>query len=152
VPDQFGNTILICKQLARQGCRRIGLVIDTHTDLVVDHRFSAAVMWQNTLGGSERVLPLVRDDASRPELRGWFARQRPDAIIAGTESEARVMAQELGLRIPGRVEFALTERRIRRRSAVSTSARSKSARRRSRNCMRASRVARKVRPRCRASQ
>jgi DNA-binding LacI/PurR family transcriptional regulator len=110
VPDQFGNTKLICEQLARRGCRRLGLVIDSHTDLAVDHRFSAAVAWQNIVSGAASVGSLVRLEDVRVGLPAWFARERPDAIIAGTETEARNIARELRLRLPGPVEFAVTER------------------------------------------
>jgi DNA-binding LacI/PurR family transcriptional regulator len=111
VPDQFGNTLSICQELARLGARRIGLVIEAKQDLVVGHHFSAAVLWQNALGGTEHVAPLVYDGEFRAELAPWFARERPDAIItATTETDVRTMAETLGLDLPGPVEFALTER------------------------------------------
>lgn len=110
VPDQFGNTLLICEQLARLGCRRIGLITDARTDLTVEHRFSAAVLWKNTMGGAEYVSPLMHNGDYRIGLKAWFERQQPDALIAGKESDVRVIAHELDLRVPGRVKFAVTER------------------------------------------
>ncbi|MEO6003654.1 MAG: LacI family DNA-binding transcriptional regulator [Opitutus sp.] len=110
VPDQFGNTLLICKQLARMGCRRIGLVTLRGTDDVVDHRFSAAVMWQNTIGGTEFVSAFFYEKDFRVGLRSWFEQERPDGLIVGTEADAKAIVVELGLRRPGPVRIALTER------------------------------------------
>lgn len=110
IPDQFGNTLLICKHLARLGCRRIGLVMRRGTDLVVDHRFSAAVMWQNTIGGGDFVRAFMYDADYRDGLRSWFAGERPDGLIVGTEVEGHGIAKELDLRVPGNVRIAVTER------------------------------------------
>jgi len=110
VPDQFGNTLLICRQLARLGCRRIGLIAWRGIDLVVDHRFSAAVMWQNTMGGTEFVPVFSYDVDYRDGLKDWFTKERPDGLIVGTEAVARGVMDELKLRVPGHVRFAVTER------------------------------------------
>jgi DNA-binding LacI/PurR family transcriptional regulator len=110
VPDQFGNTLLICRHLARLGCRRIGLVAWRSTGPVVDNRFSAAVMWQNTMGGTEFVRPFIYEKDFRDGLRSWFAEERPDGLIVGTEGDAHAIVSELGLRVPGKVRIAVTER------------------------------------------
>lgn len=110
VPDQFGNTMLICRHLARLNCRRIGLVAWRSTLAIVDNRFSAAVMWQNTMGGTEFIRPLIYESDLREGLRAWFDAERPDALIVGTEKDARAIVSELGLRIPGNVHIAVTER------------------------------------------
>ena len=110
IPDQFGNTLLICRQLARLGCRRIGLVMRRGTDLVVDHRFSAAVMWQNTMGGTDFVRPFIYEQDYRDGLKSWFAGERPDCLIVGTESEAQGVTKELNLPASGRLRIAVTER------------------------------------------
>lgn len=110
VPDQFGNTMLICRHLARLGCRRIGLVAWRSTLAIVDNRFSAAVMWQNTMGGTEFVPAYIYNNDIREGLRAWFDAERPDGLIVGTEKDARTIASELGLRMPGTVHIAVTER------------------------------------------
>jgi DNA-binding LacI/PurR family transcriptional regulator len=110
VPDQFGNTLLICGHLARLGCKRIGLIAWRGIDLVVDHRFSAAVMWQNTMGGTEFVPVFSYDVDYRDGLQAWFTKERPDGLIVGTESMARGIMDELKLRVPGSVRIAVTER------------------------------------------
>jgi DNA-binding LacI/PurR family transcriptional regulator len=110
VPDQFGNTMLICRHLARLGCKRIGLVAWRSTLAVVDNRFSAAVMWQNTMGGTEFVRPFIYENNLRDGLRRWFVEERPDGLVVGTESDARAIANELGLPARGRMHIAVTER------------------------------------------
>jgi DNA-binding LacI/PurR family transcriptional regulator len=110
VPDQFGNTMIICEHLARLGCRRIGLVMWKGTELIVGHRFSAAVMWQNTMGGTDFVRPFAYGSDFRDGLREWFETEHPDGLIVGDEAMAQKIVGELGLRVPGRVRIALTER------------------------------------------
>jgi DNA-binding LacI/PurR family transcriptional regulator len=110
VPDQFGNTQLICEHLAGLGCRRIGLVISAETDLTVGHRFSAPVVWQNTKGGGEYVEPFTYTGDYLRGLREWYEAQRPDGLIVGDEVMARAIVRELRLRQPGPVKVALTER------------------------------------------
>jgi DNA-binding LacI/PurR family transcriptional regulator len=110
VPDQFGNTLLICRQLAKLGSRRIGLVMRRGTDLVVDHRFSAAVMWQNTMGGTDFVRAFIYDQDYRDGLKSWFVAERPDGLIVGTEAEAQGIEKELELLPSSKVRIAVTER------------------------------------------
>jgi len=108
VPHQFGNALLLCQRLAKLGYRRIGLVLPSHQDLRVHHGFSAAVVWQNTLGGTEFVRPLIHESFQPELVRSWFASERPDVIIAGGPEQCRAIATALGVRIPGRIGFAAT--------------------------------------------
>jgi DNA-binding LacI/PurR family transcriptional regulator len=107
VPHQFGNALQICQQLAQKGYRRIGLVLPAEHDLRVHHGFSAAVAWQNLIGGTEFVRPLIHAGvvAGADELTRWFKREKPDVIIAAGDRHCRPIAQQLGLRVPGRVGF-----------------------------------------------
>ena len=110
VPHQFSNTLALCEELTRRQYQRLGLVLNSRHDLAVGHGSSAAVVWQNMLGGAESVMPLVFNGAEPTELKRWFARQRPDAIIASGPPDAVAIARALGLRIPGPVGFATTNR------------------------------------------
>src|SRR5688572_16552937 len=105
VPHQFANTLTLCEELVRRGYRRIGTVLNAKHDAVSHHGFSAAVIWQNALGGTEPVRPLVFEGDQPVELKQWFATERPDAIIVEGETHARAIASELGLRVPGPVAF-----------------------------------------------
>lgn len=106
VPHQFGNTRRLCEELAGLGYRRIGLVAPWRHDLTAHHNFSAAVVWQNAFGGTEQVNPLLFEGETPSGVKAWFARERPDAIITAGEAHARLVAGELGLRVPGPVGFA----------------------------------------------
>jgi len=108
VPHQFGNALQICQQLAAFGYRRIGLVLPAEHDLRVHHGFSAAVAWQNLVGGTEFVRPCIHEGAlpAKRELGRWFERERPDVIIAEGDTACRSIAQQLGLRLSGPVGFA----------------------------------------------
>ncbi|PTX92341.1 LacI family DNA-binding transcriptional regulator [Opitutus sp. ER46] len=110
VPHQFSNALLLCEELTRRGYRRLGLVMNSRHDLTVGHGPSAAVVWQNMLGGTERVMPLIFDPAGAGDLREWFERERPDAIIAEGADNAQDIARQLGLRVPGPVGFVTTNR------------------------------------------
>lgn len=110
VPDQFGNTMLICERLARLGCRRLGLVMWEGTEITVGHRFSAPVMWQNTMGGTEFVPAFTYASDKLSGLREWFETERPDALIVGEETIARRIMKELRLHASKKVRVALTER------------------------------------------
>lgn len=107
VPHQFGNALEICSQLAGLGFKRIGLVLPAEQDLRVHRGFSAAVVWQGMVGGTQFVPPCIHDGAFPPDamVRTWFKRHRPDAIVAAGDKECRRIAQQLALRVPGRVAF-----------------------------------------------
>jgi DNA-binding LacI/PurR family transcriptional regulator len=106
VPHQFSNMLVLCEQLARRNYRRIGIVQPSAQDLSVNHGFSAAVVWQNLLGGTELVMPLIFDGDKPLDLVSWFKREKPDAIIVTGDDAGKAVARELGLRIPGPVGFA----------------------------------------------
>lgn len=107
VPHQFGNSLEICRQLARRGYRRIGLVLPAQQDVRVHHGFSAAVAWQGTIGGTEFVRPCIHEGAlpSRDEVRRWFQQERPDAVITSGDVTCAPIVELLGLRAPGPVAF-----------------------------------------------
>jgi DNA-binding LacI/PurR family transcriptional regulator len=107
VPHQFGNALGICERLAALSYRRIGLVLPAEHDLRVHHGFSAAVVWQNLIGGTEFVRPFIHSEElpTPSALKQWFEREQPDVIIAAGDKECRLIAQKLGLRMPGSVGF-----------------------------------------------
>lgn len=107
VPNQFSNMLMLCDQLTRRGYRRIGIVLSESHDVTTHHAFSAAVSWQNVVGGAEFVRPLVYpEDQLEPALKRWFAAERPDVIIDPGDRFGWQFARILGLAIPGPVGFA----------------------------------------------
>lgn len=107
VPHQFGNALRICQELTDLGYRRIGLVQATGQDLAVHHGFSAAVTWQNLLGGSEMVNPLLYPGLDPEGVEEWFHKEKPDVILTSGAGDSHIIAQKLGLKIPGPVGFAV---------------------------------------------
>jgi len=112
VPHQFANMLAACQRLKEYGYKRIGLVQTANHDLTVNHNFSAAVSWQNLLGGTEFIMPFIYSDEeeSSGQLEHWFAREYPDVIIESGIEDEMAIARRLGLRIPGPVGFAVTSR------------------------------------------
>lgn len=105
-PHHHANTLLLCRQLHRQGYRRIGLALDETQDSRVNHAFTAAVMWHNRHAAGVDVPALIYRSPTPPALRAWFRAARPDAIVTSEEQNSRAFARILGLRLPGRVGFA----------------------------------------------
>jgi DNA-binding LacI/PurR family transcriptional regulator len=108
MPHHFANALLLCRELAAAGHRRIGLVIGREHDLRVNHLFTAAVTWHGLNEAAELVPPLVYAESLAGELRPWFARHRPDAIVATEYPAVRACLHALRLSVPGRVGFACT--------------------------------------------
>lgn len=105
-PHHFANTLRLCRELAALGHRRIGLVIDERHDLRVNRGLSAAVLSHARHEDVEQVEPLMFQHDMSPVVRAWFRRERPDAIVATSESLVRECARLLRLPIPGRIAFA----------------------------------------------
>jgi DNA-binding LacI/PurR family transcriptional regulator len=110
VPHQFSNMSTVCHEVAKQGYRRIGLVQPAQHAITVGQAFSAAVLWKSFLGGAEPVMPLIYEGPRPEKLGAWFERERPDVIVATGEADARAYAHDLGLKVPGRVGFAVGNR------------------------------------------
>ncbi len=107
-PQHFGNALLLCRNLAARGYRRIGLVIGRDHDVRVDHLFSAAVTWHGLNEAAEFVPPLIFDRDASLVLPDWFKQQQPDVIVASEEAVVRDYGRILKLRVPGPVAFATT--------------------------------------------
>jgi DNA-binding LacI/PurR family transcriptional regulator len=110
VPHQFGDMLLLCESLARLGYRRLGLVLPKRHDLTVHHGSSAGLAWQNAFGDTEPVAPLIHDTDIPADISRWFKRERPDVIIASGARECQKIAGQLGLIVPGRIGFSVTNR------------------------------------------
>jgi len=108
LPHHFDNALMLCRNLAQGGSRRIGLVISADHDVRSGHGFAAAVLWHGLNEATHAVPPLVVREGQAVELRRWFARQAPDTIVANQLSSARECARSLGLKIGGAVRFAVT--------------------------------------------
>lgn len=108
MPHHFANALLLSRYLAASGCRRIGLVMTAAHDVRSGYGFSAAVMWHGVNEAEQAIAPLVAREVGSADLRRWFARAQPDAILTNELIAARDCARKLGLKIGGAVRFAVT--------------------------------------------
>ena len=109
-PSQFANTLLLCRQLAERGYRRIGLVIDQAHDERVGHNFTAAVEWHGRHEAFHYLAPFIFD-GQKPDprkLKHWFRRERPDVLLASQDRITIGYVDSLGIKIPGPVGLART--------------------------------------------
>jgi DNA-binding LacI/PurR family transcriptional regulator len=87
MPDLFGNTLLLCRELTRRGCRRIGLVSVVEHDVRVHHRVLAPFLWHSRFeGGGLPPLVSLQYEPEPRTFRTWTQRHRPDAIVTNSES------------------------------------------------------------------
>ena len=88
MPHHFENLRLACRELGREGCRRIGLAISGDWGLRLRNRYEAAMAWHNQTAGPAAVGPFI-DPApggcpDPAALVAWILRERPDAVITET--------------------------------------------------------------------
>lgn len=107
-PNHLANTLRLCDELLARGYRRVGLVTDVQHDLRVNHAFTAAVTWHGMYAGAGFVEPLIQEAGDEGQLKSWFRRNKPDAIVSRDNGEARRIARLLQLEMPGPVGFACT--------------------------------------------
>lgn len=87
IPDQFGNMLMLCRELASRGLKRIGLVTLAEQDVRVDHRVMAVFAWHSRFGGGAAIPPFVmpRRETDKAALADWIKTQAPEAIISDSE-------------------------------------------------------------------
>lgn len=110
VPFHHQNMWIICQHLRALGYQRIGLAMRAGIDLRVHHNYSTAFLGFHLAHRLAAPTPLLIGTYSRDELRVWFAREHPDAIVVASESDAEIFSADLGLTIPGPVAVVCTSR------------------------------------------
>jgi len=108
MPHHFANTLLLCRNLASQGHRRIGLVMTAEHDRRSENSFTAAVTWHGLNESAHFIPPLITSTTSIDSLRAWFTREKPDAIITNEIQSARDCARLLGKKLAGPPRFVVT--------------------------------------------
>ena len=108
VPRHFGNTLTLCRELARHGYRRIGLALEAAQDSRVNHEFTAAVTWHGHYEAASLIPPFLYSGPGLQGLEAWFERENPDVLVLGREDLLGVFRQMLKLRVPGGIGFAST--------------------------------------------
>lgn len=106
VPAHYNNMFQLCSELNRRGYHRIGLVIPLHGDNRVHHHFSGAFAAFHFSNKFQMIPPLLYRSRRESEMRKWFRAERPDALIVHSGLVAPIIAEHLGLKIPGPVAIA----------------------------------------------
>jgi len=88
------------QELQRTGHRRIGLAMGENTDVISDHRYTAAYYFQQRLVPLSEQFPVLISDQWQKQLPAWFRRWRPDAIITAAREPMRLLL-EMGIHVPG---------------------------------------------------
>lgn len=74
---------LVLKKLQRLGYKRIGFAVSPNFDERVDHHWMAHFLWyQHGLEKKNLVPVLVDDTANMQRFPKWFAKERPDVVVA----------------------------------------------------------------------
>ncbi len=107
-PDHFSNGLLLCRELAARGYRRLGYVTSGEHDVRVQHVFDAAMLWHGQREAVSHVPPLIMAEPTDEALVAWFRREKPDAVIGSNFDELEWIRRTLELRVRGRVGLACT--------------------------------------------
>jgi DNA-binding LacI/PurR family transcriptional regulator len=107
-PHQFYDLLTVVRQLTLKGYGAPGLVLRADTDRRVRHQHSAGFLWAQQAHRHWKPVPLLTADEINESLFGrWFARHRPDVVIAQSPSASRYLEwlERLGLEVPAEVGF-----------------------------------------------
>lgn len=107
-PDHFSNGLLLCRELAARGYRRLGYVTTSEHDVRVKHRFDAAMLWHGRREAVSHVAPLILAELAADRLIAWFSREKPDVVVGSNFEELEWIRHTLKLRARGRVGLACT--------------------------------------------
>ncbi|HEU5078620.1 MAG TPA: LacI family DNA-binding transcriptional regulator [Opitutaceae bacterium] len=107
VTHHFDNAVRTFVFLRQAGLDRIGLAMTGDMEFRTNHSYSGAYF---RIGSSRevRVFPILYlDQSSRRDIRRWFERHRPDAIVVANASQVRqLVLPALGPRVCAKVAFA----------------------------------------------
>lgn len=100
VPHQFGNLVMACRTLAERGYRRIGVAVSSGFDLRVQHHFTAAIAWHNSLQGADAIPPYIHSGDRLLELSAWLKTHLPDVVVGHYTSRIIEAARAAGMSVP----------------------------------------------------
>jgi len=95
--NYYHNARLLCAELARRGCARIGFVSTSTFCVRTDDAFRVATAWHNLRAPAPPPAPLIASSRlpSRGELLAWLAREKPDGVIAHSPESAAFVAEHI---------------------------------------------------------
>lgn len=89
VTHHFDNALRAFALLAQRGFRRIGLVMTTDMELRANHSYSGAYHRAANMGGTEPLPILFLNESGPAEIRAWFTKHRPEAVVAANANHVR---------------------------------------------------------------
>jgi DNA-binding LacI/PurR family transcriptional regulator len=106
VTHHFDNAIKALGLLRQQGFHRIGLAMTSDMEFRSNHSYSAAYYRMAGMAG-EQPLPLLLFDNHNPrQIRQWFSRHRPEAVLVANAHQAtNLIAPHLSVRARTRTAF-----------------------------------------------
>lgn len=107
VPHHFRNMLRLCEVLRNRGFQRLGLAIPMEGDCKVGSAFAGGFAAFHASRRISSIPPLLYGDDYFGELRAWFRRESPDALIVHAGSLGVWIAKALSLPIPGPVPIAV---------------------------------------------
>jgi LacI family transcriptional regulator len=105
--DHYTSMAILMRQLKKLGYRRIGMAIWPHHYEATD-RNCAAAYWAFQHVPPQKQIPIFMELTpwkKKPFFR-WMQKYRPDVVVS-FDNEIYVWIQEMGLRIPEEIGFAL---------------------------------------------
>lgn len=95
--NYYHNARLLCSELARKGCARIGFAATATFCVRTADAFNAAVAWQNMQNRVEPLPPLISTSRmpAPEDLRAWIVREKPDGVIAHSTEAVTFIAEQL---------------------------------------------------------
>ncbi|MCM2273817.1 MAG: LacI family transcriptional regulator [Candidatus Didemnitutus sp.] len=104
-PDYLQMMDELIADCTERGYHRVGLVMTYGEGGIGQKLFTSSFLyWQSKISSAERIPVLPKVQITPENLRRWFDRYRPEAIISAGSVFATL--QEIGLRVPRDVAFA----------------------------------------------
>lgn len=106
--QQTRAAMQVVREVAKQGYRRIGLVIDRMNDARTGHRHMAGILGQMVADGIPIDVPVLvlEEEVSAQKVREWLNRHRPEAVVTSAHPPS-VLLKDTGLIAGHHLGFAM---------------------------------------------
>lgn len=108
--DHFGGMRTALQQCINAGRRRIGVVLNIEANEIVRNKWLAAHAFVCDPHEGLARLPVWRKSFSAPEMRGWLAKNRPDALVGTFDERLSEFLNKEGYKIPDDLALAALSR------------------------------------------
>jgi LacI family transcriptional regulator len=106
VTHHFDNAVRTFTLLEQQGYSRIGLAMTHDMEFRANHSYSGAYYRMTSMDGLKALPILYLDNPSRPGIRAWFTKHRPQVVIVANSHQVHdFMLPGLTQRLRDRIAF-----------------------------------------------